>query len=150
MLVDILEMNEQAYKDLIDLAFEICSSFILVERDQLQFSENAKNIRALLEPYLLEVKTQDEWPGTRLIGHYAKVYYYKTTDEAKHILMTHSKDFNSWLAPILPEDLCCIKEDGTEWLVSVAHEDDCWISNVSLGELEIIKKIEGMKFNTKS
>ena len=56
------------YHDLIDLAFECCDEFILVLRQDMYVSQNAKNVLERLSPSLIEVKEQYEWPGTLLGG----------------------------------------------------------------------------------
>ncbi|MEI0735529.1 hypothetical protein VQ056_00690 [Paenibacillus sp. JTLBN-2024] len=56
------------YASLISLAFDVCDEFILVKRDQIGLHPNAEALLDRLQPYVKEMKRQDEWPGTRLLG----------------------------------------------------------------------------------
>ncbi len=62
----------EIYKQLIDLAFNICDEFVLVTYILLEYGElnqNGKSILENLKPSLKEIKEQFYWPGTyRPIG----------------------------------------------------------------------------------
>ncbi|WP_253200551.1 hypothetical protein [Clostridium sp. CF012] len=60
--------KEMIYKDLIDLAFEICSEFVLVVRNDIGINTNINYVLEKSQPSLNEVKDQFEWPGTVCFG----------------------------------------------------------------------------------
>ena len=140
------EPKESAYKSLLDMAFKVCSRFILVERHQFTLSDNGKELLDLLKPFLIEIKVQQEWPATKLLHHYANVYYYTVCDEAKELLIRYSTGLYSWLDPNLPEDLCFFKDESVVWLTSIAHEEDSWIDNLTDDEANTIISIEGLEY----
>lgn len=66
----------RTYKQLISLAFNTCDEFILVRREQLELTEKMEILIDELKPYVKTLKQQEEWPGTRLLGHHADIYYF--------------------------------------------------------------------------
>jgi hypothetical protein len=113
------------YKELLDLAAELCGSFSLVWRDQLKFSRSADGIKDALSPFLLRDERTDEWPGTKLMGHFAQVRHYRVDARAMRLL-ENAPGLYAWLAPDYPEDLVFYAADGTVWMGSIAHEKDAW------------------------
>ncbi len=92
--------ENKVYRDLIDLAFDICDEFILVVRRDIDISDNMDNVLEKLKPFLKEVKEQFEWPGTiTLCEQPALVYYYSTDNNAKEILKQTSNSLHEWLQP---------------------------------------------------
>src|SRR5882672_12771973 len=69
----VAEPTGTVYRDLLNLAGEVCGSFSLVWRDQLAFGRSAKAIEESLSPFILREVRTDEWPGTKLMGHLAAV-----------------------------------------------------------------------------
>ncbi|MCB2355292.1 hypothetical protein [Clostridium estertheticum] len=77
--------KEKIYRDLIDLAFEVCNEFVL--RSDMDINTNINHVLEKLQLSLKEVKEQFEWPGTIYHGDKpALVYYYSTDNYAKEIL----------------------------------------------------------------
>src|SRR5699024_466907 len=82
--------------------------------------------------------------STNLFDDIAKVYYFKTTDEAKNILLEKSNSLFDWSLPNLPEDLCFFKDD--EAYLSVSSElEEIYIYPTSHDEVREIKEIDGLK-----
>ena len=131
------------YASLISLAFDVCDEFILVERDQIGLHPNAEALLDRLQPYVKEMKRQDEWPGTRLLGHYADVYYFECNEELKALLLHVSKRLYQWMQPEMPEDLCFLK-NGKAWLINSAHERMSVIDTIDRSEILKIREIDGI------
>ena len=78
------EAKGNAYKELIDLAFDICDTFVLVVRKDVYHNQHVDYVLEALEGSLIEVNAQYQWPGTTLFGgEAAEVYYYKTDSRAR-------------------------------------------------------------------
>jgi len=137
------EPKGNTYKQLLDLAFSICDECILVDRDQHELTKDVENFLNELKPYIKEIKKQDEWPGTTLIGHYANVYYFDCTQDLKEILLRKTEHLYEWLDPKLLEDLCFFK-NSNEWLVTIAHEGLGFIMTEDQIEIEKVRGIEGI------
>lgn len=136
--------KDNAYGDLIDLAFEVCDTFILVVRKSIFFNQNTDYLLEELESSLKEVKEQYEWPGTLLAGGKpAKVYYYNTDINARIIIKTVTNSLHSWVHPDLPEDLSFIK-NGTPWLINTSHEFESYINTENKEEIDKITQIKGL------
>ena len=135
--------KDNAYRDLIDLAFEVCDTFILVVRKSLFFNQNADYLLEELKSSLKEVKEQYEWPGIISAGKPAKVYYYNTDINARTIIKTVTNSLHSWVQPDLPEDLSFIK-DGKSWLINTSHEFESYIITENKQDIEKIIQIKGL------
>ncbi|MBU3184889.1 stage III sporulation protein AH [Clostridium estertheticum] len=136
--------KDNVYKDLIDLAFEVCDTFILVVRESIFFNQNADYLLEELESSLKEVKEQYEWPGIISAGGKpAKIYYYNTDINARTIIKTVTNSLHSWVQPDLPEDLSFIK-NGESWLINVSHEFESCIITENKEEIDKITQIKGL------
>ncbi|WP_270168634.1 hypothetical protein [Paenibacillus sp. SYP-B4298] len=131
------------YKQLISLAFTLCDEFILVKRDQIELNEKGQTFIEELQPHIKEIRKQEEWPGTRLFGHYADVYYFDCKGELLEILLTKVDRLYEWMQPGLLEDLCFYK-NGEEWLVTIAHENEGFIKTTERQEILKIREIAGI------
>lgn len=137
------EPTGNTYKQLVELAFSVCDEFTLVKREQLDLNENAQQLLKELKPYIKEIKKQNEWPGTKLLGHYADVYYFDCKQELKEILIRNTDRLYQWVQPELLEDLCFFKNKNV-WLVTIAHEREGRIFPTDHNEIQRITEIEGM------
>jgi hypothetical protein len=77
-----------------------------------------------LEPYVLARAKTDRWPGTELLGTEAERIDFRLEVGSAQILKSATDHLFGWEQPDLPEDLCLLREDGTPWLVTIAHEGD--------------------------
>ncbi|MGH4120391.1 stage III sporulation protein AH [Clostridium sp.] len=137
--------REKIYRDLIDLAFEVCNEFVLVVRSDMDINTNVNYVLEKLKPSLKEVKEQFEWPGTIYGGEQpVLVYYYNTDNHAKKILKQVSNSLHDWVQPNLPEDLSFIK-NHKPWLVNTSHEYESYIETKDEEEINKIIKIKGLK-----
>ncbi|MBZ9637768.1 stage III sporulation protein AH [Clostridium sp. FP1] len=137
--------REKIYRDLIDLAFEVCNEFVLVVRINMDINTNINYVLEKLQPSLKEVKEQFEWPGTIYGGEQpALVYYYNTDNHAKEILKQVSNSLHDWVQPNLPEDLSFIK-NHKPWLINTSHEYESYFETKDEEEISKIIKIKGLK-----
>ncbi len=135
----------KTYEALLDFLFKTCDQFQLVVRtDILQYKDSFKDLDEWFGNSFIETLDQHEWPSTNLFDDIAKVYYFKTTDEAKNILLEKSNSLFDWSLPNLPEDLCFFKDD--EAYLSVSSElEEIYIYPTSHDEIREIKEIDGLK-----
>jgi len=103
-------------------------AFGLVWREQLRFTEDAKNFGQLLTPFRIAHRRTDHWPGTKLIGHYAIVETYRCDMAVLPILSAPGR-LIAWLQPKYPEDLHFVSKTGFPSLITVAHDEDAWIAS---------------------
>lgn len=138
------EPQNDVYRHLVCLAFDLCDEFILVVRKDLCLNDNAKSVLEKLNDHLKEMKKQSEWAGTKLLGHTAYVYHYHTSPEAREIIKEVSNSLYSWMQPNLPEDLSFYKS-GKPWLVNTAHENQSFILSEDKSEIDRIVNIKGLE-----
>jgi hypothetical protein len=146
-MIDIVsEPRGEAYRALLHLAKQHCTSFSLVWRDDFTFSESAGNVECSLQTFLIREEHTDEWPGTELLRHKARVCHYRVTDESVSIL-AEVPGLYAWLAPRMPEDLTFYAADGSCWLLSIAHEKDAAIMSESVPIEELRAAIPGLSLS---
>jgi hypothetical protein len=117
--------------------------FILVIRKSLSVSSRVDKILNNLTDSLVETREQSEWITGKLFGDVVKVYYYKTTDQAKSVLKDVSNSLHQWVQPNFPEDLSFTK-NGNPWLINIAHEHESYIKTDDKHEIGKILSIKGL------
>jgi hypothetical protein len=128
-----LNIAGNAYLDLLDIARRTQSLIGLVWREQLTFSQSARQVAIDLESSLVEERLTNEWPGTVLFGSQAWYRLYRCNEYSPPIL-AGAERLSSWLAPDFPEDMSCQLPTGECWLMSVAHEPFCMCFPAVLGD----------------
>ncbi len=61
------------------------------------------------------------------------MHQYDYGPECAELLKQATDRLYGWLQPALPEDLCLLRADGSEWLVTIAHEHTSYLC-LSSGE----------------
>lgn len=145
MFIEINPKND-VYKNLIDLAFDVCNEFILVVRKDLDLNKYARVVLEKLNGSLKEMKEESKWASGELFEQTAFVYHYNTDNEARAIIKECSDSLHSWVQPKLPEDLSFIKNDKA-WLINTAHEYESYIITEDEEEITKIIKIKGLKIS---
>src|SRR4051794_17935145 len=79
-----------------------------------------------LEPFPIAREERFEWPGTHVLGHTASVCRHRLNGDVVEVLLDAADALYDWQQPGLPEALCVLRDDGTPWLASIAHEEDAW------------------------
>jgi hypothetical protein len=79
------------------------------------------------EPFLLSRTDESEWPGTRLFDETASVSKFLLRAETVKVLGMVAEGLFEWVQPNLPEDLCILRDDDSQWLVTIAHERDAYL-----------------------
>lgn len=87
--------------------------------------------KTLFGPNVLEDFQASAWPGTELIKHRAHVSLVRFDESIAEVILRTEPDFTRWRHPSnlpLPEDICLFNSSAdTPTLVSVTHEELCWI-----------------------
>jgi hypothetical protein len=117
---------------------------LLVAREQLKVSEDAKAVFRQLLPFRTRRVRTMAWPGTELIDHYAHVNYYPATSEVVTILETAVSGLFQWKQPQRPEDLCFLSKGGAV-LTTIAHEGMAWL-NLPEPSLAAVRNRVGPRF----
>ena len=143
--IEIGNVEGKAYKEFIDLVTSLSDKFLLVERNDMNSSDNLINVLKKLESSLIDMKEQSEWPSAMLTESTAKVYYYKIDDNSKNVLKEEVDSLFSLEQPELPEDLCFINGEES-WISTSSHEGYCDIIAEDADIIDSILKIEGIKY----
>jgi hypothetical protein len=122
------EPKGDLYFQLIDYLASKSELALLIVRDYAELEEGAKRLLERLEPFLQRREESNQWPGTILGTDKAEVFYYTPVPEFIGILKIVSSSLYQWQHPLLPEDLCFLRQSGEPWFTSIAHENDAYFS----------------------
>jgi hypothetical protein len=122
------------YTQLIEFCAKRCPKCTFVLQRPQQFGESCNQFLRTLQENLLEVVSQTEWPGTKLMGFAAPVYWYRLTPKLNAALKAKVSSLYEWAVPDLPEDLAFYWPDGSPLLGTSSHERFAF---VNLDEKEI-------------
>lgn len=117
----------EAYVRLLDFVGRRCDRALLVTRPELPLCDAAVRILDELECWLLETEDAEEWPGTRLFGHTARVRTYWVAPAFVEKLSVAVDGLFGWRQPNAPEDLCFLRCNGDVRLATIAHERDAFL-----------------------
>ncbi|MEW5883895.1 MAG: hypothetical protein AB1725_06700 [Armatimonadota bacterium] len=108
----------------------------LVAREDVT-SDVCKGIINDLSPYIEASSYLNEWSGTKLIGHAARVYRLRIADGLIDYLRRLGRPIYNYLEPEMLEDPCITRADGSEFFTAISHERDSYfmLSRDEKGEL---------------
>ncbi|MFS0871160.1 hypothetical protein [Paenibacillus xylanilyticus] len=137
-----------AYIQLIDELIEKTGRFFLVDRRYREDTPaGVARVLQRLKPYLIESCTTEEMMMKTRAFYTEGIYYiYECTPGSGQILKEEADSFLDWLYPSLPDDLCFLKEDGSDYLFTEAHEDGCGMRITEEEATDLMKRIPGLSF----
>lgn len=117
------------YLALLDQSLVYCTRFSLIQRPGIALEATGQQVLASLEEFLTAEKIVSEWPGTRLLsGATATFREYELTKASLAVLKGAVTSLYQWQQPRLPEDLVFWGPSNQEWLVTIAHEGDAYMT----------------------
>lgn len=138
------EPRGSLYQQLISASLRYCQTFLLVVRHSPPLAESGHATLRQLRAYLVDLEESPEWPGTRLFDDRATVSRFQLNNETATLLSSTVDGLYSWMQPAFPEDLCILRDDGTPWLVSIAHERDGYLLLTSDESAELATIVPGL------
>jgi hypothetical protein len=122
------ELRGTLYRGLLEYALNHCSEAVVVVRSHISLGNGAKELLERLTPYLRQVEGESPWLGAQLFDSQAQFQKFTYCRESLQILLESSKKLYEWEQPALPEDLSLFRSDGTDWLVTMAHSKQAYLS----------------------
>lgn len=111
-----------------DIAPQFCRRYLLVVRSGLGTSQTLHAFLSRMAPSIVSRKQASEWPGTQLLdGELANVYEGELSHYATETIAASVGSLLDFQQPSLPEDLSLLREDGSPWLITCAHEGDIYL-----------------------
>jgi hypothetical protein len=109
-------------------ASEIATTCGFVVQADFPTNQRATRLATELHSYLKTKEEVASWPGTQLYGERRAIHYeYTFSQYVAGLLLEAADGLYDWVAPDLPEDLHLLRQDGSVFLGSVAHERDAWL-----------------------
>jgi hypothetical protein len=111
----------------------------------MRLDEHGAGVLTALNPFVTGREETNSWPGTELISERtATIIRFELTNQTVEVLARASGLF-AWVQPSLPEDLSILRDDGSAWLTTIAHERDAYLQ-IDTSELESLKSaIPGLR-----
>ena len=132
------DLSTEDFRAILRHSLDICALGLFVERQGLPASEHERLFRRRCAPYVVEVREQSEWPGTRLFDSVATVVYFDLNDKVVELLTSDKGSVFDWRWPDMPEDLCLLRMDGSVWFGSISHEHDAWLNVTPLEKEDLL------------
>jgi hypothetical protein len=122
------ELRGALYRELLEYALNYCSDGVVVVRSHLSLGTSAKDFLERLHPFLRQGDEGSPWIGAQLFDSQAQFKKFVFCRDSLQILLESSKKLYEWEQPILPEDLSLFRPDGADWLVTMAHSRQAYLS----------------------
>lgn len=126
------ELESTIYTHLLDWAATNASTFHLVLRHGLDFSDAALSIIQDLESDTLRIRVSREWAGTMAMDA-ARIIECRVSKSSLAVLHQAPSIF-AWCYPERPEDIAFFAADGRCLFNSVSHHEEAWICTQGLKE----------------
>ena len=123
----IREPSGEPWRRILRAIWQNASGALLVLRDGVALSDNGRELLLRLEPHLTERRRSASWPGTELLSEEATVLRFSSNRAVLEELVSAAHGLYDWQLPLLPEDLCLIRDDGCALLGSICHEQDAFL-----------------------
>lgn len=118
---------------------------LLVTRLPEWIDSDCRELIQQLDRYLLSVREAKEWPGTLLHGDAtAIVRTYTLSEDCAELLVKSVDGLWDWQHPSRPEDLCLIRESGSPFLTTIAHEADGYLELDADEQADLVSSVVGI------
>jgi hypothetical protein len=134
------ELRGSGYRSLLTASLPFCNRAVLVvPAREAGASELA--IETLRQFVAFEFEAA-QWPGTITWGDPATVYWLSLSAACAAALGAQVEGLYDWdMQRGQPEDLALLREDGGEFLVSVAHERESWMWLTNEERTELCERV---------
>lgn len=133
------EPRGDVYRQLIGVAREWCRSAVVIVRCERDLDDQGREALCALDASVDAVTRRrvTRWPGTILLEDDAEQIGFPLDDAGAAWLGQWADGLYEWVHPSRPEDPCLLREDGSPWLTTIAHERDSYLT-VTHDELAVI------------
>jgi hypothetical protein len=123
-----VELQGWFYGDVLEASLDYADAVGLFVQERPRIYRSTAAIVEGLNPFFIEQRQVDKWPGTTTLRSKADVLYLFTYCEPiVEIFLGLTQSIYDWLQPDRPEDLHLLRADGSPWLASIAHEKKAWL-----------------------
>lgn len=135
------ELRGTLYREVLQYALGSCSEAVVVVRSHLSMGLGAKAFLERIQPYVTEREVNSPWVGAQLFDAQSQFIRFSFCSETLAILLDVSKKIYEWEQPFLPEDLSLMRRDGQDWLITMAHSRQAYLSLTREERLKILAEI---------
>lgn len=140
-------VKQGAYRDLVQVAGECCAYGVLVVQKYMNLEDPGQQVISRLKRFLVDQKTANEWPGTRILGERAEVYEFRLNEYTLPILTESVSSLYDWHQPNFPEDLCFLREDHSQWMAASSPNGSA-VFELTLDEkTELESRVSGLELH---
>jgi hypothetical protein len=110
---------------LLDLVAKMCTTMVLITGPHLAVAESGSPFLTRIKQHCIARSVESEWPGTKRLGSTAGVFKYRIRPELLKAFRADAEGLYEWQRE-LPEDPSFLREDGTAYFVTIAHERESY------------------------
>lgn len=126
-------------------ASELATTCGFVVQADFPTNQRATRLATELHSYLKTTEEVTSWPGTQLYGEKQAIRYeYLFSQHVAGLLSEAADGLYDWVTPDLPEDLHLLRQDGSVFLGSVAHERDAWLEAEQDEFVRLARSVSGL------
>lgn len=123
----VVEPRGKSLQKLVSALGDRCAYVMVVIRDDLGLCDTANSVLSRIGPDVVERIRSSTWPGTTLIGSEATIIRFRPSAVALEGVLSAAEGLYDWQQPVLPEDLCFLRNDGSALFASISHEGDAFL-----------------------
>jgi hypothetical protein len=122
------EPRGDLYRNILETAAKEAETAYVVVRLSVGSGSSAGAALDRLEPHDIGRREVTKWPGTELMfGGKATLIQFRMSSDLASLLATIADGLYDWDEPNLPEDLGFLRNDGSSWLATIAHEHGAYL-----------------------
>lgn len=144
------EPKDAEYVALLRTLSRFCRYALLVVRPNMPLSVYGRQTLQELEPDIALKDERHEWPGKRLLNGTATIYLIRLTSATLETLCSRANRLYEWEQPLLPEDLCLMRNESEPLLVNTSHERDAYLLLSEYERQELLAALSNLRIREES
>ena len=135
------ELRGALYQSLLEYALNTCTFASVTVRPELSLSKKGREAVDLINNFRCNQEDKKSTPWAQIFDSQADTVMFRYTPESLSSLFWISTRIYQWQQPDLPEDLCLLRPDKSELLVTNAHARSSYLVMTREEKLALVSQI---------
>lgn len=116
------------YRPILECAQAYCTMAGVILEDRHRFDATCTDWLASVSEHMIREERVQAWPGTVMTmpDRWAKRVLLRYNESVREAFLQGAGSLFDWMNPVLPEDPHLLRQDGSTWLGTIAHENIAW------------------------